>query len=93
MIRWCLSLRHYSNQAYESLRQSNCIKLPSQRTLRDYTYFIKPQSGFSDDIDSMLIHAADVKSNELSQHVIILVDEMHIRQDLVYDKVEIWWVL
>lgn len=40
MIRWCIYLHHKSSKAYELLRKSNCINLPSQRTLRDYTHFI-----------------------------------------------------
>ncbi len=32
MIRWCLYLRHRSNGAHDTLRESGCIKLPSQRT-------------------------------------------------------------
>ena len=35
-IRWCLYLRHLSGEAYEMMRNSKCIYLPSQRTLRDY---------------------------------------------------------
>ena len=35
MIKWCLYLRHLSGKAYETIRTSGCIKLPSQRTLRD----------------------------------------------------------
>jgi len=42
IIRWCLYLRHPSrSSAYEVLRESGIIKLPAQRTLRDYTYFTK----------------------------------------------------
>ncbi|KAL5506287.1 hypothetical protein EMCRGX_G007900 [Ephydatia muelleri] len=41
MIRFCLSLRHKSGGAYELLRQSGCIKLPSQRTLQDYTHYVQ----------------------------------------------------
>jgi len=33
VIKWCLYLRHLSSKGYETLRQSGCIKLPSQRTL------------------------------------------------------------
>ena len=38
-IKWCLYLRHLSGKGYELLRDSDCICLPSQRTLRDYTHF------------------------------------------------------
>lgn len=39
MIRWCLYLGHLSGGAYETLCETGVIKLPSQRTLRDYTYY------------------------------------------------------
>ena len=35
MIRWCLNLKFLSSAAYHSLRTSEFIKLPSERTLRD----------------------------------------------------------
>ena len=39
IIKWCLYLRHLSgNKTYELLHDSRCVKLPSQRTLRDYTH-------------------------------------------------------
>lgn len=37
MVRWCLYLRHISGRGYEMMRESGVIKVPSQRTLRDYT--------------------------------------------------------
>ena len=40
MVRWCLYLRHLSSSAYEDVRESGAIRLPSQRTLCDYTYTI-----------------------------------------------------
>ena len=45
MIKWCIYLRYLSQGAYETLRKSNCITLPSQRTLRDYTHHYKPGTG------------------------------------------------
>ena len=41
MIKWCIFLRHKSSKAYELLRKTNVIQLPSQRTLRDYTHHFK----------------------------------------------------
>ena len=38
LCRWCLYLRHLSSSAYELLRDSGVVKLPSQRTLRDCTH-------------------------------------------------------
>ena len=46
LIRWCLYLRHLSSSAYNLMRESG-IRLPSQRTLRDYTYYTTATFGFS----------------------------------------------
>ena len=86
-IKWCLYLRHLSGKAYEILYQSRCIKRPSQRTLRDYTYYITTSIGFSAEVDSDLAHVADL-SQDLSKYVTLIIDEVHIKEDLVYDKHE-----
>ncbi len=36
-----------SSGTYETLRSSGCVKLPPQRTLRDYTHYIKASAGHS----------------------------------------------
>lgn len=51
-IKFCLFLRHKSSGAYELLRASGCLQLPSQRTLRDYTHYVKSCPGFSTEMDS-----------------------------------------
>ncbi len=69
------------------LRQSGCLHLPSQRTLRDYTHYIKARMGFSSEVDEMLVSAANLTTcPEREKCVLLLLDEMHIRQDLVFDK-------
>ena len=63
------------------------VSLPSQRTLRDYTHYIPPTVGFSFEIDQQLIAAAQVeKLEDWQKYVIVILDEMHIKQDLVYEK-------
>lgn len=87
MIRFCIYLRHQSQSAYETLRQSNCVSLPSQRTLRDYTHHTKAKPGFSAEVDSQVCLAAGLESaTERERHVILIVDEMHIKEDLVFNK-------
>ncbi len=87
MIKWCLYLRHLSGRAYEMLRESGCVLLPSQRTLRDYTHYISASTGFSAEVDKQLIDAAKVEvAEEWQRCVALVIDEMHIKEDLVYDK-------
>ena len=76
-----------SSSAYESLRSSGCLQLPSQRTLRDYTHYVQAATGFSTEVDRMLMKAAKVDPcPEREKCMILLLDEMHIREDLVFDK-------
>ena len=86
-IKWCIYLRHLSGSAYDMLRKSNCVKLPSQKTLRDYTYYTSTNIGFSDAVDEQLLRMADM-SKEMNKYVGLVFDEVHIRADLVFDKHE-----
>ena len=58
-IRWCLYLRHLSGEAYEMMRNSKCIYLPSQRTLRDYTHYTTTTTGFSAEVDKQIYDSID----------------------------------
>ena len=87
MIRWCIYLCHISGRAYENLRATNIIKLPSQRTLRDYTYYTNAKSGFSASVDQQLLDCVNIDScSERDLYVILIMDEMHIRDEIIYDK-------
>ena len=87
MVEWCLYLRYQSSKAYELLRSSGYIKLPSQRTLRDYSHSVKSETGFSTDVDLLMMQAYNMSScPEHEKLVILLLDEMYVREDLIYDK-------
>ena len=87
MIRWCLYLRHQSSKAYETLRKSGCFTLPSQRTLRDYSNCVQASSGFSHQVDMQLLEMANIlQCPEWQKLIIILIDEMYIKEGLVYKK-------
>ncbi len=88
IIKWCLYLRHRSSGAYETLRNSGVLRLPSQRTLRDYTHYIRAHVGFSSEVDKELLRVAEYRElQEWQKCVVLLIDEMHLKEDLVYDKV------
>ena len=78
-IKWCLYLHHLSGRSYELLRQSGCVHLPSQRTLRDYSHYFKAKVGFSAKVDQQLIDAIDF-SKEGNRYVALLLDEVHIKR-------------
>jgi hypothetical protein len=87
MIKWCIYLCHQSSKAYEALRDSGVIFLPSQRTLRNYTNCVKAMPGYSLAVDQQLMQAVNVEScPQWHKLVILLLDEMYIKEDLVYDK-------
>lgn len=85
LIRFCLSLHAKSATAYEELRSSNIMTLPSQRTLRDYRNAIRPTVGFNPEVVQQLVE----RSREYTGYqrfVIISFDEMKVQDNLVYDK-------
>ena len=63
------------------------MKLPSERTLRDYTHWTKVTSGFQPSSFERLL--VDMKYNELEEwqkFAVLLHDEVKIKSDLVYCK-------
>ena len=82
----CL-LFHMSSGSYESLKRAGCLRLPSQCTLRGYTHYVQAEAGFSYEVDLMLTQAAKVDTcPEREKCVLFLLDEMHTREDIVFDK-------
>ena len=88
MVRWCLYLRHISGKGYEFLRQSGCISLPSSRTLRDYTHYNQTTIGFTTATDRDLLDTLTRQqlTEEWQKLVILLIDEVYVREDVVYNK-------
>ena len=89
IIKYCLAIAAKSSGAYNELRYnektgSGVLVLPSQRTLRDYKNIIRPERGFNPKlIQDLAEKVADFTFIE--QFVIILMDEMKIQEDLVWD--------
>ena len=83
--RWCLYLHHLSGKGYDLIRDSGCISLPSTRTLRDYTHYNDTTIGFSIKTDQDLLKLTrDYKPWQ--KLVNLTMDEMYIREGVVYDK-------
>ena len=83
MIKWCLSLKLLSSSCYNALRSSGVIKLPSERTLRDYT---NSTTGLSVSVDQQLLSEANIESCDQNRYVCLIFDECKIKEDLVYNK-------
>lgn len=87
MIKFCLNLKLISSSAYHALRTSGFVRLPSERTLRDYTHYFRSCPGFHSDLNLQLKKEAALESlPESRRYVALLIDEMKIKEDLVYDK-------
>ena len=74
-IKWCLYLHHLSSKAYETIRNSGIITLPSSRTFRDYTHLHSTKMGFSIEADRQLFDLLKQK-DELTKYGVVLIDEM-----------------
>ncbi|CAC5403380.1 THAP9 [Mytilus coruscus] len=85
IIRWCLYMRNKSAKAYDAMRDSGFIQLPSARTLFDYSHYTKSALGFQPDVTKML-HEEAKKLENYKNYVGLLFDEIRIKEDLVYDK-------
>ena len=85
IIRFCLSVAAKSSAAYDELRKSGVLCLPSQRTLRDYRNAILPRVGFNSSVISELKQTVQ-KFEGHQRFVCISFDEMKISEGLVFDK-------
>ena len=85
MIKWCIHLKMLSTSCYNSFRSSGVVKLPSERTLRDYTNVIDAKAGFQREVDEQLVKEANITS-EHEKYVALVFDEVKVKEDLVYNK-------
>ena len=90
IIRYCLSLVAKSPAVYDELRydeknNSGVLILPSRRRLRDYKNYIRPERGFNPFVIKELIDKVK-EFSEMEKFMILLMDEMKIQENLVWDK-------
>jgi len=87
IIRWCLYIRSRSAKAYDGIRAF--LRLPSNRTLYDYTHYMEQSVGLNPKTTEQLISKAASLGCFSVQHksyVGLLQDEMKIKANLVYHK-------
>ena len=85
IIKWCLHLKFKSSGAYHALRSTGVLTLPSERTLRDYTHWVKGGVGFRADVNEQLMKEANIQE-EKDKYTVLVFDEMKVREDLVFNK-------
>ena len=88
VIKWCISMAAKSASAYDELRETfkdSTIILPSRRVLRDYTNVIPPMTGFNPGVIQELVQIT-AGYNGCQKYVFILLDEMKIQANLIWDK-------
>lgn len=87
IVKWCLNMRLISGASYHAMRTSGFISLPSERTLRDYTNYIKATPGLHFDVLKQMKEQSKVSEMPgAKSYVTILLDEMKVKEDIVYDK-------
>ena len=86
MIRLALSLHLTSPAAYELMRDTGMIKLPSSRTLFDYAH-VKPSH---DGIDEVVLESVGNRAarfdKKYKKYHVLMADEMHISQNVIFQK-------
>ena len=75
------------NINYHTLKTSGFIKLPSERTLRDYLHYFSDRPGFQREVHDQLLDEAKIDSlPENQRFVSLILDQMKIKEGLVYNK-------
>ena len=81
-----MSQSAYNDLRYDSKTGSGVLILPSSRTLRDYKNYIRPTRGFNPDVITDLAKKKNKNFTPHERFVTILIDEMKIQEDLIWDK-------
>jgi DNA transposase THAP9 len=85
MIRLALRIRMLSNTAYEALKESGAISLPSQRTLFDYTHHMQAVEGCQKQVIFKIVNDLNKQSIPSNRRQFTLMfDEMNIKNNLVF---------
>jgi len=85
MIRLALHFAMVSPSAYENVRDSGFLVLPSKRTLYDYSHAVEAREGVQEEILKDVRHDVETKcETEDEKYFALITDEMDIRSNLVY---------
>ena len=90
IIKYCLAITSKSSAAYKDLRYDSkkgtgVLVLPSQRTLRDYKNYIRPEIEFNHYVVKQLTEKTK-SFMTIERYINLVLDEMKVLEDLVGDK-------
>ena len=74
-----------SPAAYRELQDSGALILPSERVLRHYKNYFKPKAGINPENNEALREKA-ISLTGIQRYVVVVMDEMKIQSNLVFDK-------
>ena len=75
-------------KVFSCMRETGFIKLPSERTIFNYSRFMKGRCGINGEIMiNLKKDAQKLLEKEHTKYVGLLVDEVKVKEDLVYDRV------
>ena len=80
IIRWAMTIRHRSKSAYEILRETGFMRMPSERTLNDYFHHRQYDSGI--DFEGLMDFSKDHQGKDFS----LMFDEMKIKDGIMYSR-------
>lgn len=86
LIRMALSLYLKAPGAYKELCESGFVKLPTARTLFDYSHVTKVQPGIDETVLEFVSKRATSEDNPHKQYHVLMADEMHISKNIVLLK-------
>ncbi len=85
IIRWCINMKLLSSAGYHATRTAGFIKLPSERTLHDYTHYFKLTAGYQKEVLKQLQEESQVDKLPCNKQFCgIIIDEMKIREGRPY---------
>jgi hypothetical protein len=92
VISICLGILLRSPQAYQNLKDSGLLVLPSRRILQYYKNIVKQHPGFNaQNLDWMKKEAERKNISEFGLHGGILIDEMTVQDDLIISRTGDTW--
>ena len=74
-----------SPAAYRELQDSGALILPSECVLRDYKNYFKPKAGINPENNEAPREKA-ISLTGIQRYVVVVMDEMKIQSNLVFDK-------